>query len=54
MIFNGEASEELNAYVEAMAQEEDVLALREEVRVNMRRRRRLTQTLRSRRPVTCG
>ena len=33
VIFNGEASEELNAYVEAMAQEEDVLALREEVRV---------------------
>ena len=32
VIFNGEASEELNAYVEAMAQEEDVLALREEVR----------------------
>ena len=33
VIFNGEAGEELNAYVEAMAQEEDVLALREEVRV---------------------
>ena len=33
VIFNGEASEELNAYVEEMAQEEDVLALREEVRV---------------------
>lgn len=33
VIFNGEASEELSAYVEAMAQEDDVLALREEVRV---------------------
>ena len=33
VIFNGEASDELNAYVEEMAQEEDVLALREEVRV---------------------
>lgn len=32
MIFNGEASEELNAYVEETAQEDDVLALREEVR----------------------
>lgn len=33
VIFNGEAGDELNAYVEAMAQEDDVLALREEVRV---------------------
>lgn len=33
VIFNGEAGEELNAYVEQMAAEEDVLALREEVRV---------------------
>ena len=32
VIFNGEASEELNAYVEETAQEDDVLALREEVR----------------------
>lgn len=31
-ILNGEASEELNAYVEKMAQEDDVLALREEVK----------------------
>lgn len=31
-IFNGEASEELKAYAELMGQEEDVLALREEVK----------------------
>jgi hypothetical protein len=31
-IFNGEVSEELQAYVEQMAQEEDVVALREEVK----------------------
>lgn len=33
VIFNGEASDELNEYVAAMAEEDDVLALREEVRV---------------------
>lgn len=32
VIFNGEASDELNAYVEKVAQEDDVLALREEVK----------------------
>lgn len=32
VIFNGEASDELNAFVENAAQEEDVLALREEVK----------------------
>lgn len=32
VIFNGEASDELNAYVEKVAQDDDVLALREEVK----------------------
>lgn len=32
VIFNGEASDELNAYVEKVAQEDDVMALREEVK----------------------
>ena len=32
VVFNGEASDELNAYVEKAAQEDDVMALREEVK----------------------
>ena len=32
VIFNGEASDELNAYVQKVAQDDDVMALREEVK----------------------